>query len=134
MDQNDRRGTYLHEATTRRVIGAFYDVYQELRGGFLEGVYRNALSIRLGELGIAAEAETTLEVFFHDQRVGWFRADVLVEARVLVELKALPTLTKDHERQLINYLKASRIEVGLLLNFGPTPPIRRFVNTPTRKP
>lgn len=132
MASHSRSDEYLHEALTRLVIGAFYDVYRELRSGFLESVYRNAFTIRLKELGIPAETETALEVFFHNYRVGWFRADVLVDNRVLVELKAVPELTKDHEKQIINYLKVSRLQVGLLLNFGPAPQIRRFINTPTQ--
>lgn len=126
------RLSLLHDSLTKRVIGAFYDVYHELRGGFVEGVYQNALSIRLRELAIAAEAEVALEVTFHGERVGWFRADLIVDKVVLVELKALPTLTNEHERQIINYLMASRLEVGLLLNFGPTPQVRRFVSETTK--
>lgn len=132
MASHSRSDEYLYEALTRRLIGAFYDVYRELRSGFLESVYRNAFTIRLKELGIPAETETALEVFFHDHRVGWFRADVLVDNRVLVELKAVPALTKDHKKQIINYLRVSRLQIGLLLNFGPTPQIRRFINTPTQ--
>ncbi len=116
-----------HEELTRRIIGAFYDVYRELGGGFLETVYRSALSIRLGELNVQAAVEVPLEVHFHGKRVGWFRADLTVCNLVLVELKALPGLERDHERQIINYLKASKFEVGLLLNFGPIPQVRRFV-------
>lgn len=132
MEDHAKSTAYLYEALTERVIGAFYDVYRELRSGFLESVYRNAFTIRLKELGISAETETALEVFFHDHRVGWFRADVLVDNRLLVELKAVPALTKEHEKQIINYLRVSRLQVGLLLNLGPSPQIRRFINTPTQ--
>jgi len=110
-----------------RVIGAFFDTYNELGYGFLESVYESALAIRLEESGCQVERQVPIEVRFHDQVVGQFRADLLVEGCLLVEIKAAAQIVAAHEAQLINYLKATGIRVGLLLNFGPRPAFRRRV-------
>jgi len=117
----------LHRDISRRVIGAFFETYNELGHGFLEGVYEAALAVRLEECGLAFERQVPIEVRFHGRIVGCFRADLLVENRVLVEIKAGGSLLAAHEAQLLNYLKATGIQLGLLLNFGPRAEFRRRV-------
>ena len=112
---------------SRRVIGAFYETYNELGHGFLESVYETALAIRLEESGFQIKRQVPIAVRFHRQVVGHFRADMLVDDRLLIEIKAAAQIAPAHEAQLINYLKATRISVGLLLNFGPRPEFRRRV-------
>jgi GxxExxY protein len=118
---------------TGEVIGAFFDVYNELGRGFLESVYRNALSVALDERGIPNRREAPLDVFFHGARVGVFKADLLVADGLVVEIKAAQGIDRAHEAQLLNYLRACPIEVGLLLNFGPEAKFRRFIYTNDRK-
>lgn len=105
-------------ALTEKVIGAFYDVANELGHGFLESVYQRAMLVRLGELGIHAAAEIAVPVWYHGQQVGDFRADIVVEGKLLLELKAVDRLGSSHEAQTIHYLKATDFEVALLMNFG----------------
>lgn len=116
-----------HEDLTRRVIGVFYDVYNELGHGFLESVYENALAIALRAAGLRAEQQHALGVWFRGQQVGDFRADLVVNDAVLLELKAARAIEPVHEAQLLNYLRATPIEVGLLLNFGPKPEVKRLL-------
>jgi len=108
----------VDEALTERIIGAVIEVSNELGAGFLESVYQKALLIALAERGLKAQAQVPLEVHFHGQMVGQFYADILVENRVLIEIKAAKALTDEHKAQLINYLRATGIKVGLLVNFG----------------
>lgn len=108
----------LEKDLTEKVIGACFEVSNELGTGFLESVYRKALIIVLLQLGLKASEESALKVFFRGQIVGDFYADVLVENRLIIELKAVKSLTAEHEAQLINYLKATKIKVGLVVNFG----------------
>ncbi len=108
----------LHEELTRETLAACFDVARELGHGFLESVYEHALTIALQERGLKVEAQVPLRVSFRGQPVGEFYADLLVERRVLVELKAVAALLPEHQAQLINYLKATDLEVGLLVNFG----------------
>ena len=126
-----------HEALTEKLIGAFYEVYNELGHGFLESVYQNAFVVALEEKQVSHEQQVAIDEFFHDVSVGDFRADLIAESRVLVELKAVNSLDRSHEKQILNYLKSTKVEVGLLLNFGPRPQVRRFVmenETKTSKP
>lgn len=118
---------WLHGDVTGAIIAAFFEVYKELGYGFLESVYRNALVIALAERGLRTAPETPIRVWFHGQRVGDFRADVIVEDIVIVELETARTMDSAHEAKLINYLRATDKEVGLLLNFGPRPTFKRFV-------
>src|SRR5262249_28098208 len=111
----------------------FYEVYNELGYGFLESVYEKALVIALVAAGLKAERQVSVPVWFRGQLVGDFDADVPVEGRVLLELKAVRALEPAHEAQLLNYLRASDIEVGLLLNFGPKPQVKRLVFDNERK-
>ena len=127
----DGRGHGLIECElTEQVIGAFYAVYNELGPGFLESVYVNALAIALGTLDLKAQMEVPLVVKFREHVVGQFRADLVVEDRLVIEVKAVSSLLKAHEVQLVNYLRATRINVGLLLNFGARPELRRRVYQP----
>ncbi len=125
-------GLYLYE-TTRVVIGAFYYVFNQLGSGFLESVYHRALGNALERSGCRVEREAALSVAFEGLVVGEFRADLVVDRLVLVEVKAAEHIVAPHEAQVINYLRASGLPVGLLLNFGPRPSYRRFVG-PTAMP
>jgi len=114
-------------AVTHDIIGAFYEVYNELGAGFIESVYANALPIALADRGLCVEREKRLTVRFRGAVVGQFRVDLIVEQQVLVELKAADQLVNAHESQLTNYLKAADLCVGLLLNFGPKASLRRVI-------
>jgi GxxExxY protein len=118
-----------HGDITHRIIGAFWDVCSELRGGYLESVYANAFPIALRDRGLSVESERAFPVFYKHTRVGEFRADFVVEDKVIVELKAVAQLTEVHDALLINYLRASQKPVGLLFNFGPKPAFRRLMWT-----
>lgn len=125
--------SYLHEQLTDRIIGCFFDVYNELGYGFLERVYEQSLMIRLRERGIAAVRQLPISVYYHGEVVGNYAADLLVEDKVIVEIKAAERLVLEHEYQLINYLRATHVEVGLLVNFGPKPEVRRKAFSNERK-
>ncbi|HXE09057.1 MAG TPA: GxxExxY protein [Acidobacteriaceae bacterium] len=116
-----------HDDLTQRVIGVFYDVYNELGPGFLESVYREAMRIALAQAGLRAECEVAIPVFFRGNNIGIFRADLIVNGMVLVELKACEAIIREHVSQTLNYLKATKIEVALLMNFGAVPRFRRLV-------
>ena len=110
----------IEKELTEKVIGACFEVSNELGGGFLESVYKKAVVIAIRAKGIKAEEEVSLKVKFRGHIVGDFNADILVENRLIIELKAVKSLISEHEAQLINYLKATGIKVGLLANFGRT--------------
>lgn len=120
---------YLHQELTSIIIKAFYSVYNKLGYGFLEKVYENALKIELTKLGQQVERQKFIKVFYDNIEVGEYFADLVVNNSVIIELKAAETLMEEHENQLINYLKATEIEVGLLLNFGKKPQISRKIFT-----
>ena len=107
-----------HSEITEAVIGCAFEVIKELGPGFLESVYEKALLVALHQKGLSAVAQHPLKVSFRGENVGEFFADILVEQKVLLELKVVKALTPEHQAQLINYLHASGIEVGLLINFG----------------
>jgi|ERR1051326_8177124 GxxExxY protein len=107
-----------HEELTGKVIACAYRVYNEMGFGFLESVYRNCMVIELRALGLQADPEAPIAVFYKGQPVGQFFTDIRVEGVVLVELKSVRALVVAHEVQLVNYLKATGIEIGLLINFG----------------
>ena len=109
----------IHEELTQKIIGAFFNVYNELGHGFLESVYEEAFCIALAGQNIFYERQRAVPVFFHGRQIGDFRSDILVESKVILELKAIAAIERAHEKQLTNYLKATEIEVGIILNFGP---------------
>jgi GxxExxY protein len=125
--------TLQHKETTDVILKSFYEVYNELGDGFLESVYENALYIVLAGHGLHVERQKDISVFFRGIRIGDFKADLIVEEKVIIELKAVRTLDPAHEAQLINYLKATTIEIGLLLNFGRNPEFKRFIYDNERK-
>jgi GxxExxY protein len=108
----------LHEELTGKILEACFEVSNELGAGFLESVYEKALLVALRQQGIEARAQVPMNVVFRDQVVGEFFADIVVEDKVVLELKAVKALTPEHQAQLINYLNATGMEVGLLINFG----------------
>ena len=110
---------------TEKIIGAAYDVHNKLGWGFMEKVYRNALKLEMEKSGLKVEIEKPIKVYYEGEVVGDYFADMVVEGVVVVELKALEKLKKAHEVQLMNYLKATEIEIGLLINFGEELRIRR---------
>lgn len=123
----------LHADLTGEIIGAFYHVYNALGYGFLEAVYQNALMVTLRKRGHAVEVRQPVEVRFEGVVVGKYFADLIVNRLVIIELKSVETLCDAHEAQLLNYLRATDIEVGLLLNFGPKPQVKRKVFPNARK-
>ena len=124
---------YRHSRLTRRIIGVFFEVYGELGYGFLESVYRSAMTIALRDAGLVVEPEVELNARFRGRSIGTFRADLVVEGAVLVELKAARAISPAHVAQLLNYLRCTVIELGLILNFGPAAEVRRLVFANERK-
>lgn len=110
---------FLYADITEKIIGSAYEVYNELGFGFLESVYKNSLEIVLQESGLSVNLEAAIDVAFRGRRVGNFFADLLVEEKVIVELKSVRQLVEKHEVQLVNYPSATALPVGLLINFGP---------------
>jgi GxxExxY protein len=124
---------FAHTNITELIIKGFYNVYNELGYGFLEKVYENAMVIALEELGLTGAQQVPIDVYFEGKIVGKYEADLVVDNLVIVELKAARTLNPDHEAQLLDYLKATRYEVGLLLNFGAKAEIKRKAFSNARK-
>lgn len=123
-----------HKEITDKILYAFFKVvYPALGFGFLEKVYENAMVIALREMGLKVEQQVKIVVYFAGQVVGEYYADLVVEGCVVVELKAVQNLLDEHDAQLLNYLRATEYEVGLLLNFGPQPRFRRKVFDNERK-
>lgn len=110
--------SFLYEDITRKIIGASFEVYKELGYGFLEKVYENALLFELKFLGLEVDNQKPIKIYYKSKIVGDYIADILVEDKVIVELKAEKEYNPKHEAQIINYLKATRLKVGLLINFG----------------
>ncbi len=123
----------LHSDITEKIIKAFYLVYNTLGYGFLEKVYENALLIELKKSGFQVSPQHPIKVYYDGQVVGEYYADIVVEGKVVLELKATERLIEDHKAQLLNYLKATDKEVGLLLNFGKKPEFKRVIFTNDRK-
>jgi len=122
-----------HQELTSQIIRVFFEVYNELGSGFLESVYVQALDVALTEAGLSTQREVPLSVTFRGRIVGRFKGDLVVEKRVLVEAKACHSLHATHEAQLLNYLRATVIEVGLVLNFGSRPQFKRLLFDNTLK-
>ena len=123
----------LEAQLTEVILAAFFTVYKALGFGFLESVYVNALCVELQRRGVKARRQVPVEVTYEGVVVGTYRCDILVEERVLLEVKAAKALSQADERQMLNYLRATRIELGLLLHFGPQPRFRRWILTNDRK-
>ncbi len=123
----------LHHALTEKIIGVFYDVYNELGHGFLESIYETAMVIALREKGLVVEQQVEVPVWFRGNKIGNFFADLFVEGVVIVELKAVRSIDPSHEAQLLHYLRSTQIELGLLLNFGVRPEIKRKIFDNPRK-
>ena len=124
---------FKHAELTEKLIGIFFSVYNELGHGFLESVYEEAFSISLAEHQVFFQRQIGIPVWYHDRKIGEFRADLLVDGKVILELKVGRDIEPAWEKQLLNYLRATEIEVGLLLNFGPTAQFRRFAFSNERK-
>ena len=123
----------LYKDLTDKIIRAFYTVYNELGYGFLEKVYQNALYLELEEMGLEVESQKPIKVYYKETLVGDYFADLIVEEKVILELKAADYIIEEQETQLINYLRSTDAEVGLLLNFGRKPEFRRKIFENTRK-
>jgi GxxExxY protein len=123
----------LHEELTDAIIKTFYDVYNELGHGFLENVYQNSLYLELKSKGYKVEAQKKIIVFYKGIEVGMYYADIIVEDLVILELKAADYIVKDFENQIVNYLRATDCEIGLLLNFGKKPEFKRKIFENKRK-
>lgn len=118
IDMIKDKDNYLHSELTEEIIGQAFNVYNALGSGFLESVYKKALTKKLREKGFDIRCEHPVKVYFEGEIIGDYFCDILVNEKVIIELKAIETLNKIHEVQLVNYLKATDIEVGLLINFG----------------
>jgi GxxExxY protein len=128
----DARGL-KHGELTEKLIGVFFSIHNELGHGFLESVYEQAFAVCLAESGIFFERQIAVPVWFHSQEIGQFRADLLVDRKVIVELKTGRDIEPAWEKQLLNYLRATDVEVGMLFNFGPSAQFRRYIFENDRK-
>jgi len=131
--QDPNSSKLLHADLTEKVIGVFYDVYNDLGYGFLESVYENGLSLALSEAGLQVARQKLIDVWYRGTKIGDFRADIIVNDVLLLELKTASTIDHSFEKQTQNYLKATKLEVALILNFGPAPQFRRLVFENKRK-
>ena len=123
----------LHKDTTDIILKSFYKVYNNLGYGFLEKVYENALLYELRNQGLDCEKQKPIKVYYEQIQVGEYYADIIVNECIILELKAAESIVEEHEFQLINYLKATEIEIGLLLNFGKNPEFKRKIFTNNKK-
>ena len=124
---------YLHSELTAEIIRSFYKVYNSLGYGFMEKVYQNALLIELRKSGLICFPSYSIEVYYEEIKVGHYVADIVVQNLVIIEVKSVDVICEVHESQLLNYLKATQIEVGLLVNFGSKPQFKRKVFLSTYK-
>jgi GxxExxY protein len=124
---------YTHSDVTDRIIHVYYDVYNELGYGFLESVYESAMCKALDGAGLVVERQIPVPVWFRGEIIADFRADLVVERSVIVELKATHAIDASHLAQTLNYLRATSFEIGLILNFGPKPTVRRLAFSNDRK-
>jgi len=124
---------FKHKELTEKIINIFYRVYNKLGYGFLEKIYQNAMMIEFKREGILAISQSPIKVFYEGDVIGEYYADILVDNKVIIEIKAAKRLVEENEAQLLNYLKATDIEVGLLLNFGTEPEVKRKAFDNTRK-
>jgi len=131
IDADERR--YKHQELTELIIGVFFEVYNELGFGFLEKIYEEAMARVLKSKGLKVQQQAPVPVWFRGAQIGFYEADLVVEGVVVIELKACKALDSSHEAQLLHYLRSTEIEVGLLLNFGPRPQVRRLAFDNERK-
>jgi GxxExxY protein len=122
-----------HRDLTEKLIRIFFDIYNELGHGFLESVYEQAFAVNLAENGIFFEKQVAVPVWYHGKQIGDFRADLLIDRKVIVELKVGRAIDSAWEKQLLNYLRATEIEVGMLFNFGPKAEFKRYIFDNERK-
>jgi GxxExxY protein len=130
-----RRGNidgFPHGEITEVIIGGMYTVHRKLGSGFLESVYKNALAVELRKLGWRVERNVPYEIYYEGVLIGRFVADFVVESKVIVEGKVARSIDTSHRDQTINYLQASKLSVGIILNFGTSPQFKRVVRTPDR--
>src|ERR1043166_6131713 len=121
------RSNYLHSEITQKIIHSYFVVYNRLCYGFLEKVYQNALMIELKNANLECKSQVPINVYYDNQIIGHYIADILVNDCVIIEIKAAVSLCEEHEAQLTNYLKATEIEVGVLLNFEKVPQFKRKI-------
>ena len=124
---------FKHKELTENIIKIFYRVYNKLGYGFLEKIYENAMMIEFRRGAISAVPQSPIKVFYEGEIIGEYYADILVDNKVIVEIKAAKCLVEENEAQLLNYLKATDIEVGFLLNFGTKPEVKRKAFDNSRK-
>jgi GxxExxY protein len=133
MTEKRKKFEGKHSDLTGKILGAFFQLHKEMGYGFSEKVYQASFAILLEELNVVVEQQKPIKVYFHDRVVGKYVADMIVNEAVLLELKAIESLADVHSAQLLNYLKSTEIEVGLLLNFGPQAEFRRKIYDNSRK-
>lgn len=126
-------GNFLHKDLSDSILRIYFEVYNQLGYGFLEKVYQNAMYLELKAQGYKVEAQKQIKVLYKNQVVGEYYADLFVDDSILLELKACEAILDAHKAQLLNYLKATTVEVGILLNFGEEPEFKRFIYTNNRK-
>ena len=127
------QSTLKYSELTEKIIGIFYDVYNELGYGFLESTYSSAMVVAMEEAGMRVDQEIPVPVWFHGKKVGQYFADLIVDRKIILELKAAKNLDSAHEAQLLHYLRATEFEVGVLFNFGSRPQFRRLLFDNERK-
>ena len=129
MDKDPQQNSskLRHSELTEKIIGAFYEVYNDLGYGFVESVYENALCVALAEAGLRVGQQVPIAVWYRGQQIGEFRADVVVNDSVLLELKTAKVIDLAFEKQTLNYLRATNLEVALIFNFGPSAQFRRLL-------
>jgi GxxExxY protein len=130
---NTDQTQFKYQELAEKIIGVFYATYNELGYGFLESVYEKCFVVALREAGLTPEQQVAIPLSFRGQAVADFCADLLVNRKILIEIKTCKVLERAHEAQLLNYLRATDIEVGLLLNFGERPQVRRLIFDNERK-
>lgn len=123
----------LHSDVTGKILRAYYTVYNELGFGFLEKNYERAMKIELEKMNVKCASQQSIKVYYKEHQIGNYVADLVVDDKVIVELKAATNLAPGHEVQLLNYLRATKMEVGMLLNFGTEPQFKRKVFSNERK-
>lgn len=121
------------EVVGKEIVQAFYRVYNSLGHGFLEKIYENSLALELRSAGFAVQPQAPIDVFYKGEIMGKYFADLLVEGCIIVEIKAVEHLVVEHEAQLLHYLRATNIDLGFLINFGPKPQIKRKIYQTARR-